>query len=721
VRIHTKEKPFVCQVSGCESAFTTLYRLNAHIRLHTGDTFDCDRAESGCGKTFTTRSDLKKHVRTHTNERPYECKQRGCGKAFMISHHLKNHYKSHSDLRPYECGEPGCEQGFKSKYALKNHERKHILQQQQQQQLFGTTEGVNQMSPLGPPSTPGPIMSPRLQMTSPPEENKQQKLSMSPGFRPLSSLPAAEQAMMHFPPNVSQPIPVSRHSMEPPMQPQQQQSRYQQQHHHHLQCASPLSTGSSPSGMLSLHPLKLEEYSPGPASNASSVASPFGHCQQQSNEDSYQAFRASYQQYDAQNANYQTLSASPMQQGKSRVNLPCTATTQTSSAAAIKEEIVAPLSVSPSLVASHSVHHSQQVQPQLNVVLQCHTAQQLFHQNPGFELAEQLQQEIEAQMTSSRLLLHPPIHELPDLATFAFEEMEELNTTSYPAAVQSNYQFATAATMASTHCDLQLSEYPEEFLLEETFGRADHLQHRQTSENYPVTIEESFINEDVLPELQEPDLAILSEEEPDSPLRSFDYRASAPVSVNATCWLYEEGDNAERATHQSITYGFEDDYDSPAALEDLPEPVKATKQTDYNCGKQSVTIEESTTYCIEEGLQELETMEPITVEDNVESQVTSCCCSVTVEQPATFLLEKNLPMEERAENKMETGELKMASVTSMAAVFEEEEVCKNIDDSEIVELLLNSKGEVITEMCQYDSHNFRADVEIFPPASFCCM
>ena len=35
-RIHTKEKPFVCHVSGCDSAFTTLYRLNAHTRLHTG-------------------------------------------------------------------------------------------------------------------------------------------------------------------------------------------------------------------------------------------------------------------------------------------------------------------------------------------------------------------------------------------------------------------------------------------------------------------------------------------------------------------------------------------------------------------------------------------------------------------------------------------------------------------------------------------------------------
>ena len=78
----------------CLMAFATLYRLNAHKRLHTGDTFNC--REEGCSKLFTTKSDLKKHVRTHTNERPYACETEGCGKSFMISHHLKNHYKSHS-------------------------------------------------------------------------------------------------------------------------------------------------------------------------------------------------------------------------------------------------------------------------------------------------------------------------------------------------------------------------------------------------------------------------------------------------------------------------------------------------------------------------------------------------------------------------------------------------------------------------------------------------
>ena len=159
---------------------------------------------------------------------------------------------------------------------------------------------------------------------------------------------------------------------------------------------------------------------------------------------------------------------------------------------------------------------------------------------------------------------------------------------------------------------------------------------------------------------------------------------------------------------------------------------------EYNYGKQSVTVEESTAYCIEEGLQS-----PLQVAHFTAAAVAAAADvavnSVTVEQPATFVLEKALTPPEveavgggghcsdlqvqTASDSMDEGPpLKMASVTSLAAVFEEEEACQ----VEIAELLLDSEQcsgmeAVVTETCQYDAHNFRADVDIFPPASFCCM
>ncbi|RXG60625.1 Metal regulatory transcription factor 1 [Armadillidium vulgare] len=40
--------------------------LNAHLRLHNGNTFNCENPN--CQKMFTTFSDLKKHNRTHTEK-----------------------------------------------------------------------------------------------------------------------------------------------------------------------------------------------------------------------------------------------------------------------------------------------------------------------------------------------------------------------------------------------------------------------------------------------------------------------------------------------------------------------------------------------------------------------------------------------------------------------------------------------------------------------------
>ena len=83
----TPKKVYQCSIDGCEKQFSTPYRLKAHGRSHTGQTFHCD--ENGCKKAFITPSDLHKHVKTHSGEKPFVCEESGCGKLYTTAHHLK--------------------------------------------------------------------------------------------------------------------------------------------------------------------------------------------------------------------------------------------------------------------------------------------------------------------------------------------------------------------------------------------------------------------------------------------------------------------------------------------------------------------------------------------------------------------------------------------------------------------------------------------------------
>jgi hypothetical protein len=123
-RIHSGEKRYVCKVQGCGKAFTQSGHLVSHQRTHDGvKTFVCD--VKGCGKAFTHSGSLAVHKRTHSSLRPYVCDVDSCGKAFTQSGHLAVHRQSHDGTKPSVCEVEGCGKAFTHAGNLAVHMRTH--------------------------------------------------------------------------------------------------------------------------------------------------------------------------------------------------------------------------------------------------------------------------------------------------------------------------------------------------------------------------------------------------------------------------------------------------------------------------------------------------------------------------------------------------------------------------------------------------------------------